>query len=247
MFASQVILLSVLGISFGVLFYCNFRWSRRAQLIARTSTTKIADASPGGVEIEGSVGLLGGKPVIAPMSGSECAWYQYARYKRSSAYSVSGGDSWELIDKGECVTDILIEDESGCSLVKAQGAEFNHISDLTWYSDKVPPTGSPLVYKMLVGKGKYRYEEKLIFPKEKVYVLGEFRTNVADERTAYGCDSGAAGVVGKPDSVRHPFIITLGASQKEMTSSYLYWGRLARLGMLVMVGGAIWVLYFQGI
>ncbi|MFC1747613.1 GIDE domain-containing protein, partial [Pseudomonadota bacterium] len=153
--------------------------------------------------------------------------------------------SWQLVEQGESSAGFLVDDGSGRCLVKPDGAEFNHLTDLTWYSDEKPPTGLPTAYKMPLG-GKYKYKEKLIFPNEKVYCLGAFSTDAESCSSSIAAepDHSIKGTIVSP-GISQPFIITMGVSQREMALAYLDRGRLARFGMLCIAGMAGWWLYQQ--
>ncbi len=154
-----------------------WRYFRRATALADTATARIRSAPQGYVELKGRAAMMGGDPVLAPLSGLCCVWYRYRVEEKST------GGKWRTLDKG--ISDALfwIEDETGRCVVDPDGAEFVKSSRDVWFGGTGPRLlagmehGLPQWIGSLRGVGRnLRYTEQRILPGEEVHVLGLFST-----------------------------------------------------------------------
>ena len=71
------------------------------------STSKVASAAQGYVELIGSGRPLAGAPLISPVSQLPCLWYRYKIERKTS------DNKWVLEDKGESDASFILEDGTG--------------------------------------------------------------------------------------------------------------------------------------
>lgn len=124
---------------------------RRARAIDDTPTSKIASAAQGYTELQGRGRMLGGAPVLAPLSHLPCLWYRYLVERRRN-------DSWENESAGESDASFILDDGSGECLVDPEGAEILPARKDTWT------------------QSDHRYTEWLLLGNEPIYALGQFHT-----------------------------------------------------------------------
>ena len=55
-----------------------FMFLVRKRTIQDIPTSRIRSAAQGYVELEGVCELMDGPPILSPLTGSQCAWYQYS-------------------------------------------------------------------------------------------------------------------------------------------------------------------------
>ena len=93
-----------------------FRRLHHARLIENVPTAKVRSAHQGYVELVGTAEALPGEPVIAPLSGSVCCWYDYRIERRS-------GKHWNIVDKGTSEAVFAIRDDTGRCLIDPEAAD----------------------------------------------------------------------------------------------------------------------------
>jgi hypothetical protein len=157
-FIGAFYLFGVLGVMGYCLFFC-IREIKAAFAVKDTVTSRIASAAQGYVEIIGQ----GGKdsPIIAPLSGVPCLWYEYAEHKNKSFWPnwmVFDSDDWELVSSGSSKQPFTLSDGSAKCRVDPAGAQMSGLDYTVWF------------------EGKRRYKEILLLAEKDVYVLGEFIT-----------------------------------------------------------------------
>lgn len=165
-------------------FYFAFRWLGRARLIENAPTAKIRSAHQGYVELDGNARLMDGEPIRAPLTGIDCCWYRY-KIERSN------NDSWRTVESDFSDGLFLLEDETGHCLVDPDGAEVTPSDRSVWYgSDRYPthrnpdrqrirPTPLLQLARFLnqeIGGGRYRYTEERIYPGDRLYAIGLFKS-----------------------------------------------------------------------
>jgi len=119
--------------------------------IRDTPTSKIASAAQGYVELTGS-GHPFGIPLLGQLSRLPCLWYRYKVEQHESE------SKWKTIDSGESDDTFLLRDDTGECVVDPELAEI-----LTQHHDQWRD-------------GDYRYTEWKLIENDKLYVIGQFRT-----------------------------------------------------------------------
>jgi hypothetical protein len=123
----------------------------RLRAIRDTPTSKIASAAQGYVELTGR-GQPFGDPLISKLRLLPCLWYRYKIEHRESE------DKWKTIDSGESDDSFMLRDDTGECVVDPEQAEI-----LTQHRDQWH-------------EGDYRYTEWKLIENDKLYVIGQFRT-----------------------------------------------------------------------
>lgn len=147
--------------------------ARRLRLIADTPTARIRSAAQGPVELTGQAALLPGPPIIAPLSGSPCAWYEYRVERRHRGNN--GNTRWRTVHSG-CSSELFaLDDDTGRCVVDPDGARIHTPHRERWYGHRPNPQATPLPAALLEG-GRYRYLERRIHAGDPLYALGHFHS-----------------------------------------------------------------------
>ncbi len=161
-------------------FYFTFRNLMRARIIEDTPTAKIRSAHQGYVELVGHTESMDGRPIIAPLTGSECCWYHYKIERKS------GKDEWKTLEQETSAVPFLLRDETDVCIIYPEGADVTPTDQSTWFghtrqpTDRNPPrhrldAGSGWT-KFSVVRGDHRYTERRIYPGDQLYTIGAFKT-----------------------------------------------------------------------
>lgn len=171
----------------GVGFYFGFHGIRRARLIEDVPTAKVRSAHQGYVELEGTVAMMEGAEVIAPLSKIRCCWYRYR-------IEVKGHKNrWNLVRKGVSDDLFLIRDETGECLIDPDHAEVTSSHKDLWYGRhrefeniQTPAqrgiTGGTTILGVEVtvttslSMRRYRYTEEVLLEGDGLYAIGHFKT-----------------------------------------------------------------------
>lgn len=164
-------------------FWYGFRSLAQARTVADTPASKIRSASQGYAELVG-VGVLPPSVTIkGPLTGIECAWWEYRIEDRRDRRG--DRNNWQTIDSQKSDTPFLLDDGTGQCLVDPQGAEVVVHESTSWYGD-TPwpevriPDGNGLLERAvdaLFSGGRYRYIERRLSVAAPLYALGVFRTS----------------------------------------------------------------------
>lgn len=125
---------------------------RRLRHIDDTPLSNIETAAQGYVEIAGRAEQPAGTPLTSKLTNLPCVWYQYETYEKQS------NDEWSLEDSGISDEPFVIRDATGQCVVDPEGAEVVCSRKQTWTRDN------------------YRYVERLLLPRDRIYALGDFVT-----------------------------------------------------------------------
>ncbi|WP_200181059.1 GIDE domain-containing protein [Ectothiorhodospira mobilis] len=147
--------------------------ARRLRLIADTPTARVRSAAQGPVELTGQAALLPGPPIIAPLSGTPCVWYEYRVERRHQGNN--GNTRWRTVHSG-CSGDLFaLDDDTGRCVVDPEGARIHTPHRERWYGHRPNPRAIPLPAGLLEG-GRYRYLERRIHAGDPLYALGHFHS-----------------------------------------------------------------------
>lgn len=152
----------------------------RARIIEDTPTAKIRSAYQGYVELAGQAQLLDGVPIISPLTGSQCCWYRYTIEANESK-------DWRTVEHGLSDNLYLLRDETGECIIDPEGAEVSPTDRSVWYGhNQKPEERNPRRFRLNQGsglkliaspvRGRYRYTEECIYPGDRLYVIGLFKT-----------------------------------------------------------------------
>ena len=131
-----------------------FAWSanfRRSRVVSDTPTSRVASAPQGYVELYGKAKLHPGRVMVSPASQRACVWYRYLVEQKI-------GDKWQRVDGGMSNETFLLDDGTGQVVIDPDCAEIITSDRRSWRD------------------GTLRYKEWLLTPVNKVYALGELRT-----------------------------------------------------------------------
>ncbi|SFM45671.1 E3 Ubiquitin ligase [Ectothiorhodospira mobilis] len=148
--------------------------ARRLRLVADTPTARIRSAAQGPVELTGQAALLPGPPIIAPLSGTPCAWYEYRVERRHRGNN--GNTRWRTVHSGRSSDLFALDDDTGRCVVDPEGARVHTPHRERWHGHRANPQAAPLPAALLDG-GHYRYLERRIHPGDPLYALGHFRSH----------------------------------------------------------------------
>lgn len=166
----------VAALTLGAL-YAFVRAFHRARLIEDIPTSKIRSAAQGYVELQGFGKLLDGPPIIAPLTGRTCTWFDFSVEKREVVQTKNGSQTrWRKIRSGTSDALFILEDGTGRCLVDPEGATVIPDEADTWYGHTPWPSADLGGHDRLFATGDYRYRERRLMPEESLYALGEFRT-----------------------------------------------------------------------
>ncbi len=161
-------------------FFFAFKNMHNKRIIEDTPTSKIRSAAQGYLELIGHGYLMEGQPIISPLTGSTCTWYEFKVEERRQ----SGKNSeWVTIRKGISDELFLIKDETGQCIIDPEGAHVTVSRKDVWYGGSSSPMGNPLAagkkrsfFSGVFVSNKYRYTEKLLHSGESLYAIGLYKT-----------------------------------------------------------------------
>lgn len=150
-----------------------FMFLIRKRMIEDIPTSKIRSAAQGYVELEGMCELMDGPPIVSPLTGSHCAWYQYSIQEQRG----SGKNSrWVTVESGRSSELFLLVDDTGQCVIDPDGARVTSRINQKWYGanrDSRPATTGRRWFSL---GGRYRFRESRLQPGEPLYAIGLFET-----------------------------------------------------------------------
>ena len=164
------LLLLVLAVFTGVGFFLWKKSFQQARMMEGTPSSKIRSAAQGFVELSGIQHPREGTPLSAPLTGSACTWWDYKVEKREQTRNSKGQEStsWSTVEKDTSVGFFHLRDETGEILVNPMGADVTASLQRVWYGDARRPNGDSLSRFGVSLKGRYRYTERIMRPRELI-------------------------------------------------------------------------------
>ena len=155
-------------------FFGAFYFFKRKRVIEDTPTSKIRSAAQGYVEIMGHADIMEGPPIIGPLTGKYCAWYNFRIDERRGRGNKA---QWTSVNKGRSEELFLIIDETGRCIIDPEGASITSSEKDVWYGATAYPARGPKSAGGILSSGaQYRYTEKRLALKETLYATGHFHT-----------------------------------------------------------------------
>ena len=160
-------------------FFLAFKNMHSKRIIEDTPTSKIRSAAQGYLELIGHGQLMEGQPIVSPLTGKSCTWYDF----KVEEHRQSGKNSkWVTIHSGISDELFLIKDDTGQCIIDPEGARVTVADKSVWYGNTSNPmagTGRTQKKKgffSALSNNKYRYTEKLLLPGEDLYAIGLYKT-----------------------------------------------------------------------
>lgn len=156
---------------------------KRGRLFADTPTSRIRSASQGYVELQGHAELIDGPPIVSPLTGKHCVWWQYRIEERRT--TISNGKRrtrWVTIRRGRSDSLFLLRDDTGECIVDPEAATVVTDTREQWRDHSPMPRGGGIgensrgLWSTL---GRYRYTERRLHQADALYAIGQFRTDGA--------------------------------------------------------------------
>jgi len=141
-----------------------FSLSKLKNYISDIPTSKLRSVSAGLVEVKGRI--TANEVFISPISGAECVFFRYRKYKK---VRTRDADYWNIIEMGEGIpSKCFINDDTGLIALNLKNAEINVKSPA-----KYTATYKEMEAGFIPGFfSNIKYEEETIQTGESVYVLG---------------------------------------------------------------------------
>ena len=150
---------------------------KRGRIFADTPTSRIRSASQGYVELQGQAELMPGPPIISPLTGNRCVWWQYKiEERRTTTVNGKQQSRWATIRRGRSDSLFLLRDDTGECIVDPEAAKVVTTTRDRWRGS----TPFPVRDKQggfLSSMGRYRYTERRLNAADALYAIGQFRTD----------------------------------------------------------------------
>ena len=155
-----------------------FIFLRRARLIEDTPTSRIRSAAQGYVELQGEAAVMDGAPIVAPLTHTPCAWFQFRVEERESEGGHRQNSHWRTIARGTSEALFLLRDDTGQCVIDPDGALVTASVTQVWYGNSPTPAPGSIGpgARRWLGTGAYRYREERIHPGDHLYAIGELRS-----------------------------------------------------------------------
>lgn len=150
-----------------------FAYLIRKRVIEDIPTSRIRSAAQGYVELVGRCALMAGPPVLGPLTGSRCVWYEYSIHEHRG----SGKDSrWVSIESGRSSDLFLIVDDTGHCVIDPDGARITASVTDTWYGPNRDSRPKTTGTRWFMFGARYRFREARLHSGDPLYAIGLFET-----------------------------------------------------------------------
>lgn len=167
---------------------------RQAGAVRDTQATPIEEADEGYRQIRGSVVVVEGENLVAPLTGTACCWYSISVEQwRRPLQNTHRKNEWVTIRSEASTAPLLVRDDTGLCLVRLHGADITPADRSQWTGstiepvDRDPPRASPgtplhgmVQVNGLPGK-EFRYREERIYAGDPLVVTGVLSRRRDDE------------------------------------------------------------------
>lgn len=158
------------------LFVMGFRRLHHARLLENLPTSRIRSAAQGYVELHGHARLLPGPPIVSPLSGQRCCWWEFVIERHESDHK--NRRRWVTVEKQTSDELFLLDDGTGQCVVDPVGARVIPNLSRRWRGYHPRPRAFPGKSSWFDG-GDYRYTERLMQFGAWLFVIGAFQTQTA--------------------------------------------------------------------
>lgn len=135
---------------------------KRRRLFAGQATAKIRSASQGCVELNGSTELMPGPPIVSPISGRQCVWFEFIVEQKKTYFDGKRQRTrWEVVQRYRSDGLFYLRDDTGVCVVDPDDADILHAEKRAW-QDKL--------------NADRRYREWFLSAGQPLYALGWFNS-----------------------------------------------------------------------
>lgn len=179
--AGEAVLLALVAAALGAfLVWQAFRALRRARVVEDTPTSLVRSAAQGYCELFGHAEMLGGHPILAPLTGEPCVWWEYSVEERVRTGKSS---SWRTIERDASGAIFALDDPTGRCLVDPDDAEVIGPGWRVWHGDGPRPMVGPDHGARWSFGHRYRYRQRVLHADTQLLAIGTFETH-ADPATS---------------------------------------------------------------
>ncbi|MDX1572694.1 MAG: GIDE domain-containing protein [Methylophaga sp.] len=133
---------------------------KRSRLMSGQATAKIRSASQGCVELNGNTELMPGPPIVSPISGRHCVWFEFIVEQKQTYFDGKRQRTrWVVVQRYRSDGLFYLRDETGVCVVDPEAADVLHAEKRAW-SDKL--------------NADRRYREWFLSAGQPLYALGWF-------------------------------------------------------------------------
>ncbi|MBR9812295.1 hypothetical protein GYB61_00385 [bacterium] len=150
---------------------------KRGRIFADTPTSRIRSASQGYVELQGHAALMDGPPIVSPLTGTRCVWWQYeVEERRTTVVNGKRRTRWVTIRRGRSDSLFLLHDDTGECIVDPEAAKVVTHNRQRWRGHSPMPRMDQQG-GFFSSMGRYRYTERRLHTDDPLYAIGQFRTD----------------------------------------------------------------------
>ncbi|MDZ7735208.1 MAG: GIDE domain-containing protein [Gammaproteobacteria bacterium] len=167
------LLAGVLAVICAVSLFQGFMFLIRKRIIEDIPTSRVRSAAQGYVELEGRCELMDGPPILAPLTGSHCAWYQYAVQERRGS---GKNRRWVTVESGRSSELFLLVEDTGQCVIDPDGARVTASANQTWYGATRDSRPLATGRRWFSFGGRYKFRESRLHAGDSLYAIGLFET-----------------------------------------------------------------------
>jgi len=239
-----------LGVGGGVLYKCH-KISLIKRMMTDTPQSKIRSIAMGFVKIYGETEKF--KEVLkSPLSGTECMYYKVDVQEEHTDHEENGSDRtyWVTTQSENKAVPFYLKDSTGKVLVDSSGASI-YVTVVNEYNSsmgKDPPANvmryikeKGVKFEGLLGINKtMRYQEMMILPKQKLYIMGTAGDNpYVEEATA---KQSVEDIMIQAGKTPRSFFISVSSEQQILKSYRMITIAGPIIGGIIAAGGMLWML-----
>jgi hypothetical protein len=160
----------------GYSFWYSFNSWHKNRTVGNMPASRVRSAAQGYVQLDGIGMLAPDSKNKSPLTGTPCTWWSYEVEQRDR-------EGWSTIDRDTSTAPFLLDDGTGQCLIDPCGAEVIPSATSVWYGREAWPRGrAPPAHGFWgrlmrgIAKGRYRYTERRLQPREPLCAFGVYRS-----------------------------------------------------------------------
>lgn len=150
-----------------------FLYLIRKRTIEDTPTSRVRSAAQGYVELDGRCELMDGPPILSPLTGRECVWYEYSIQERRRS---GRRHRWITTASGRSSDLFLLVEATGQCVIDPEGARVTASASQSWYGDSRDSQPGITGRRWLSLGSRYKFKEAWLQPGDPLYAIGLFET-----------------------------------------------------------------------